>query len=111
MRRWMIGLLMVLMTGCTTGPLIPIPLSPDEDCSNSRERIHEMKYMTDLYATMVDGRMVLDEEAAREHGFSEKSIVLTREVLVWKDISLEVDEPPEMPPHAQWLADCADESD
>lgn len=51
-------------------------------------------------------------EAAREHGFSEKSITLARELATLSDAWLHTrpgDDPPEVTAHVQWLYDCATE--
>lgn len=106
MKRLAMGLLAVLLAGC----VIPVSIEPDRDCSNFRERVNEMKYMTDLYATVVDGRSVLDEDAARGHGFSEKSIALTRDVLMWRYLSLYFEDAEDVPvktEHVKWLLDCS----
>ena len=110
MKRWLIGILIVLMAGCASGSvfplLIPPSLPPDEDCSNFQQRVNDLKHMSDLYVTKVGDKYIFDEEAARTHGFPEKSIVLTREMTMWKEWSLR-DDYPTLTPHVQWLKNCA----
>lgn len=117
MRR-LIGLLALaaLMSACAPGTtfplLIPTPVPPDEDCTNFNDRNRDVLQMDELFMSIVDDRVTFDEEAAREHGFSEKSITLARELATLSDAWLHTrpgDDPPEVTAHVQWLYDCATE--
>ena len=109
--------LAILMAGCAPGTtfplLIPTPLPPDEDCSNFPERGVDVSQMDELFMSIVDDRVTFDEDGAREHGFSEKSIALAREMAALSDAWLHTrsgDDAPVVTAHVQWLFDCASEN-
>lgn len=58
----------------------PYTLAPDEDCSNYAERAVDLSQMDELFMSVTDTEIRFDENGAREHGFSEKSIALAREM-------------------------------
>ncbi len=108
--------LAILMLGCAPGTtfpmLIPTPLPPDEDCSNFSERALDLSQMDNLFMSGSGNKIIFDEDGAREHGFSEKSIALAREAAALSEAWLNVrpgDDPPVVTPHVQWLYDCATE--
>ena len=108
--------LAILMSGCAPGTtfpmLIPTPLPPDEDCSNFSARTLDLSQMEDLFMSISGDKIIFDEDGARGHGFSEKSIVFAREVASFSEDLLNVrpgDDPPVLPPHVQWLYDCVTE--
>lgn len=106
----------ILLSGCAPGTtfpmLIPTPLPPDEDCSNFSERALDLSRMDDLFMSISGNKIIFDEDGAREHGFSEKSISLAREAAALSEAWLNVrsgDDPPVVTPHVLWLYDCATE--
>ncbi|MDE0181037.1 MAG: hypothetical protein OXL39_06810 [Caldilineaceae bacterium] len=74
----------ILTSACSPGTtfplLIPTPVPPDEDCSNYAERAVDLSQMDELFMSVTDTEIRFDENGAREHGFSEKSIALAREM-------------------------------
>jgi len=62
------------------------------------------------FMSLVDGHVVFDEEGARAEGYSEKSVILAREMAAMSDAWLQTrpgDDLPVIPPHVKWFFDCA----
>ena len=69
--------------------------------------------MDELFMSGTETEILFDEDGAREHGFSEKSIVLAREMAALSEAWLNTragDDPPEITAHVQWFYDCATEN-
>ena len=117
--KYPVGLLVLalLMSACSPGAtfprLIPTPLPPDEDCSNYLERAVDLSQMDELFMSGTDTEILFDEDGAREHGFSEKSIALAREMAALSEEWLNTrpgDDAPVVTAHVQWFYDCATEN-
>ena len=69
--------------------------------------------MDELFMSGNETEIRFDEDGAREHGFSEKSIALAREMAAlseaWLNTRPGVD-PPVVTAHVQWFYDCATEN-
>ena len=117
--KHLVGLLVFsfLMSACSPGTtfprLIPTPLPPDEDCSNYAERAADVSQMDELFMSGTDTEILFDEDGAREHGFSEKSIALAQEMAALSEAWLNTrpgDDAPVVTAHVQWFYDCATEN-
>lgn len=116
--RQVFGLLVsvILLAGCVLDVekfrWIPTPIPPDEDCNSFKDRARDIAQMDTDFMSIVDGRIVFDEDAARADGYSEKSVILAREMAALSDAWLQTrpgDDPPVIPPHVKWFYDCAGE--